>query len=92
MYLHLGKDIAVSISDIIGIFDLDTTTYSKITRSFLTASEKAKEVINVSEDLPKSYVLCTKNGKKSIYITPISSQTLLKRAQTRPLPDHFFIK
>ena len=42
MYLHLGKDIAVSINDIIGIFDLDTTSYSKMTRTFLSFCEKEK--------------------------------------------------
>ena len=88
MYLHLGKDIAVSINDIIGIFDLDTTSYSKMTRTFLSFCEKEKCVTNVSDDVPKSFVLCSCNGKKRLYITQISSTTLLKRAQSDPLPEN----
>ena len=35
MYLHLGRDIAVSRQTIVGIFDFDTATYGKRTREFL---------------------------------------------------------
>ncbi|MCX7614914.1 MAG: DUF370 domain-containing protein [Clostridiales bacterium] len=88
MYLHLGRDVAVSIKSIVGVFDLDTTSYSKITRTFLADAEKSGCVINVSDDVPKSFVLCEENGKKSIYISQISSATLLKRAESDPLPDN----
>ena len=29
MYLHLGNDVLVKTEEVIGIFDLDTTTVSK---------------------------------------------------------------
>ena len=35
MYLHLGQSVVVPFRDVIGIFDLDTTTDSRITREFL---------------------------------------------------------
>ena len=35
MYLHIGNNKNVKLSDIVGIFDLETTTISKITRDFL---------------------------------------------------------
>ena len=35
MYLHLGQDTVVKKKDIIGIFDMDTTTVSKISRDYL---------------------------------------------------------
>ena len=88
MYLHLGRDVSVSVKTIVGIFDLDTTSYSKITRIFLTDSEKGGYVVNVSDDVPKSYVLCEENGKKTLYISQISSATLLKRAESDPLPGN----
>ncbi len=82
MYLHLGQDTVVSFDEIIGIFDLDTTTVSKISRDYLTKAEKSGKVINVSMDLPKSFVLCEKkDGTKNIYLSQISSTTLLKRAR-----------
>ena len=82
MYLFLGQDTVVNDKDIIGIFDIDTTTVSKKTRDFLSIAEKKKQVINVTFDLPKSFVLCKEKGKDSkIYISQISTQTLEKRSK-----------
>lgn len=82
MYLHLGQDTVVANEDIIGIFDLETTTVSRITRDFLTRCEKRHEVVNVTEELPKSFILCSKgrNEEQRIYISQISTGTLQKRA------------
>ena len=81
MYLHLGQETVVMQDDIIGIFDLDNTTVSKVTRDYLSKAEKRKQVFNVSFELPKTFVLTDnkKDGTK-IYISQISSSTLLKRA------------
>lgn len=81
MYLHLGNDIVVKTEDIIGIFDLDNTTVSAHTRKYLSKSEKEKQVIYVSLELPKAFIVCKgkKDKKQKIYISQISSQTLLKR-------------
>lgn len=83
MFLHLGQDTVIIEDDIIGIFDLDTTTVSKPTRDYLKTMQKGKNVINVSYDLPKSFVItCKKNSnKKTMYISPISTATLLKRSE-----------
>ena len=40
MYLHLGQDKVVSMDEIVGIFDLDTSTVSKATRDYLAKAEK----------------------------------------------------
>lgn len=79
MYLHLGQDTVIRTDEILGIFDLDTSTISKHTRSYLTHAEKAGRVINVSMELPKSFVVCSEKGKITVYISQISSGTLLKR-------------
>ena len=81
MYIHLGQDTLVKKSDIIGIFDLDTSTVSKHTRNFLNKKEKEKKVINVSYELPKSFILVSNEKKEEkIYISQISSLTLNKRS------------
>ncbi|MEM1486074.1 extracellular matrix/biofilm biosynthesis regulator RemA family protein [Oscillospiraceae bacterium PP1C4] len=80
MYLHLGQDTVVRTDEIIGIFDLENTSISKITKNFLAKSEKSGQVINVSCELPKSFVICGKGKKSVVYITQISSTTLKKRA------------
>ncbi len=80
MYLHLGLDKVINFDDIIGIFDLDTTTVSKNTRNYLAKAEKDGIVENVCYDLPKSFIVCrNKNGEDKVYIAQISSSTLLKR-------------
>ncbi len=80
MYLHVGKEIILKTEDIIGIFDLDTATVSKSTRNYLAKSEKRGEVINVTSELPKSFIVCQKNNEKKVYISQISTATLEKRS------------
>lgn len=81
MYLHLGSDVVVSQNDVIAILDLDTTSVSKNTREFLNMAQKNGRVIDVSRsDLPKSYVLCGFKENFKIYISPLSAQTIYKRA------------
>lgn len=80
MYLHLGQDTVIKTDEIVGIFDLETSTISKFSRSYLAGAQKAGSVVNVSMEMPKSFVLCCdKNRKVTVYISQISSSTLLKR-------------
>ncbi len=80
MYIHLGNEIVVKESEIVGIFDLDTTTVSKHTRRFLELAEKENKVINVSYELPKSFIVTNENGNERVYISQISTVTLQKRS------------
>ena len=81
MYLHLGEKVMVLDSQILGIFDIDNTTVMKSTRYYLTLAEKTHRVINVSYELPKSFAVCGEKGKKAkVYISQLSSSTLLKRS------------
>lgn len=79
MYLHLGQNVVVSEADVVGVFDLDNTTGSHITRRFLSEAEKKGRVKTVSDELPKSFILCGKNKEFVVYLSQLSSQTLLKR-------------
>jgi len=82
MYLHLGMDKVINFDDIIGIFDLDTSTVSKNTRNYLSKAEKDGIVENVCYDLPKSFIVCrNKSGEDKVFIAQISSTTLQKRAE-----------
>jgi len=82
MYLHLGQNVVVSEEDIIGVFDLDNTTGSKTTRNFLNNAQKAGEVINVSDELPRSFIVSNRDNVKKIYLSQLSPQTLLKRTES----------
>ena len=81
MYLHLGGQTMVKQRDIVAILDLETTSVSKKTKEFLRINERNGVVENISEDIPKSYVICNENGRTKIYISQISSATLLKRVE-----------
>lgn len=85
MYLHLGKGTVVSKTEIVAIFDLDITSQSHLTRKYLSMAEKSGQVVNVSEDIPKSFVVCERGGKRTLYLSQMSSATLLKRAEADTL-------
>lgn len=85
MYLHLGQDTVVNKNSVVGIFDLDGTTVSVKTRNFLRTAEKSGNVFNVSDELPKSFVICEENGKTTVYISQMSSYTLLKRFSSKEI-------
>lgn len=84
MYLHLGENTIVRTKDIIGIFDMDTTTVMKSTRTFLNKAEKEGRAVTVSFELPKAFVVTRKekNKKNKIYISQLSSTTLENRSKT----------
>ena len=58
MYLHLGQNEVIAEHRIIGIFDLDKCSTSKRTRDYLSAAEREGVVLDISGDLPKSFVIC----------------------------------
>lgn len=82
MYLHLGQNVMVRDRDIIGIFDMDNTTWSFRTRRFLEALERAGRVSAVGEDLPRSFVLADGGqGGPMAFLTPLSPAALAARAE-----------
>ena len=81
MYLHLGKDTVDNTKNIIAILDLESTSVSRNTRDFLKIVEEEGFVRNVSEEIPKTFVLCEIDGQSVIYITNISSKALSGRTE-----------
>ncbi len=79
MYIHIGMGKSVKDDEIIGIFDLDTSTVSKRTRDFLSRAEKEKKVFNKSQDIPKTFILCNEADGEKIYLSQISGNSLLKK-------------
>ena len=79
MYVSLGSDFAVRDRTIVGIFDLDNTSISKHTRKFLEEAEQRGEVIDVSGNLPKSYVITQEIGFQRVYLTQYNASALEKR-------------
>lgn len=72
MYLHLGQGVVVPYRDVLALFDLDNTSASHLTRRFLERAEQAGQVVNVAEDLPKSFVLCRPaGGEATVYLSQV---------------------
>jgi len=82
MYVHLGQNIVVQEEAVIGVFDMDNATSSHITRKFLSSADKAGQVISISDELPNAFVVCDEGGRQRIYLSQLSSQTLLRRFET----------
>ena len=40
MFLHLGENTVINDKEVIGIFDMDTSTVNKATRDYLSNAEK----------------------------------------------------
>ena len=79
MYLNIGKAFLIRKESILGIFDLDSSSQSFLTREFLSAAEKAGRVINASEDIPNSFLLCEEADGVRVYLSQSTSRTLWKR-------------
>ena len=80
MYLHLGQSVAVPDEAVIGIFDLDNTSWSF--RTFLDRAEEEGLVTEVGEDLPRSFVLCQEVGRPPmVYLTQLNAAALRRRAE-----------
>ena len=79
MYLHIGNGKSVRRKDIIGIFDLDTATVSKITKNFINKSQKEGKVSYFDSDLPRAFLLLDEKGESSIRLSRISTTGLKQR-------------
>lgn len=79
MYLSIGSDFAVRERSIIGIFDMDNSSFSRHTREFLRQAEQQGEVVTVTNDLPKSFVLTEEFGLSRVCLTQFNSAALEKR-------------
>ncbi|MBR3737679.1 MAG: DUF370 domain-containing protein [Eubacterium sp.] len=77
MFIHLGEDTVINDKEIIGVFDIDTSTVNKATRDYLSLAEKNGRIVYVNYDLPKSFIVCD----NKVYISPINTSTINKRSK-----------
>ena len=81
MYIHLGRDYVLNDRDIIGIFNLETTTVPPRGREFLNYAQKNGAVVSLSDDLPQCYVL-TDAPVDTVYLSELSSAAMKRRTET----------
>ena len=80
MYIHLGRDYVLNDRDIIGIFNLETTTVSPRGREFLNYAQKNGAVVSLSDDLPQCYVLADA-PVDTVYLSELSSAAMKRRTE-----------
>lgn len=80
MYIHLGRDYVLNDRDVIGIFNLETTTISPRGREFLNYAQKNGAVVSLSEELPQCYVLADA-PVDTVYLSELSSTAMKKRTE-----------
>lgn len=80
MFLHIGANKVVCMDEIVAIMDIERTTTSNTTRDFLKGCEARKIVKTVGTDIPKSFIITVSADEQIVYLSPISSATLYKRA------------
>ena len=80
MYLQAGERTVIRVRDIIGIFDMDSATVSKITKKYLAEAARKHEIKAAGGDLPKSFVLYEEGGKRRICLSKFSPAVLAKRS------------
>ena len=81
MFLHLGKNESLSKEHIIGVFDMETATMNGDTKKFLSSMQKKSKVVNLCNDLPKSFVLAHNGITDSVYITGMPTDTHKHRTE-----------
>lgn len=82
MYLHLGQAVVVPFGEVVGVFDLDNSSWSHRTRFFLEKAEKEGRVVNAASDLPRSFVVRQRpGGESTVYLSQLSSATLKSRME-----------
>lgn len=83
MFLHLGNNEVVSLKEIVAIMDLEKTTTTNTAREFLKYCADKNMVKTIGSDMPRSFIVTVKDGKQTVYLSPISTSTLTKRISKR---------
>lgn len=80
MFLYLGGDVTVKDDDVVGIFDIEECSVSRVTAEFLNFCQKKGIVGYVSrEEMPKSFTVTT----NKLYISNVSHNTIIRRANNK---------
>ena len=77
MFLQLGGSVTVRSDDVVGIFDIEACSVSRVTAEFLNSCQKKGIVEYASQDMPKSFIVAS----DKIYISNVSHSTVVKRAR-----------
>ncbi len=75
MFVHLGEDVLINSKSIVAIINAEISMGASSTKDFLRIAQEEGFVKKISEEYASIVIT-----DKIIYLSPISSQTLKKRA------------
>lgn len=81
MFLHVGNNKNIRTKNVIGIFDMDNSTVSSVTRKYLTAKQKQGLVESAMDEIPKSFVIYLDEGEYKICFSQLSTTALMGRLE-----------
>ena len=81
MYIDIGLNLFVRDESVVGVFDLDNTSWSKRTRKFLSEAEQSGELITATDELPKSFLVTREYGMQRVYLTQYNAAVLVRRLE-----------
>lgn len=81
-YFQLEKGESIDKNEIIGIFDIETASVSVNTKDFFRRKEDEKGVVSLSNDLPKSFLVCDGEYGDTMYLSGLSTESIKKRLET----------
>lgn len=79
LFVHIGENVGVKSSEIIGIFDLENATKSDISRRFLVKAEKESIVTYVNEKVPRTFIVTQNKQCARVFLTQLTAKTIAKR-------------
>ena len=79
MFLHIGKDVIIKNKDIIGIFNLEYIKNTEEYKAMYNDLKEKNDILNVSDESEKSFILTENDKKIKGYITKIVTSTITKR-------------
>ena len=79
--IFIWGDYVLNDRDIIGIFNLETTTITPRGREFLNYAQKNGAVVSLSDELPQSYVLADGAVVDTVYLSSCRLPAMRRRAE-----------
>ena len=81
MFLHIGNGKSIRKNKIIGIFDLDTSTVSQVTKNYINKMQKEGKLNYGDSDLPRSFVVYENKEGQAVELSRISTSGLKLRTE-----------
>jgi regulator of extracellular matrix RemA (YlzA/DUF370 family) len=76
MFIHLGNDVVITAQNLIAIINIEDP-WSEDVQDVIDLAEMERRLVTISDQEKKKALVICDDG---VYISPISSQTLYKRA------------